>query len=78
MYDARLFEFIKTLVPSNRGKLEIMDVKNRFGKLRELQHELLEVWRTDAGSAEPVSDRHADRENSRQPRRPVRRGACRI
>jgi glucose-1-phosphate thymidylyltransferase len=50
MYDARVFDIIRTLRPSGRGELEITDVNNRYVEWGELQHEVLDGWWADAGT----------------------------
>jgi glucose-1-phosphate thymidylyltransferase len=50
MYDARVFEVIKTLEPSDRGELEITDVNNWFIRDGSMTFEVLEGWWTDAGT----------------------------
>jgi glucose-1-phosphate thymidylyltransferase len=50
MYDARVFEVIRTLEPSQRGELEITDVNNRYLEWSELRHRVLSGWWTDAGT----------------------------
>ncbi len=50
MYDARVFDFIRTLKPSRRGELEITDVNNWYLGKGELMCEVLEGWWTDAGT----------------------------
>jgi len=50
MYDARVFDFIRTLKPSRRGELEITDVNNWYLRRGELTCEVLEGWWTDAGT----------------------------
>jgi glucose-1-phosphate thymidylyltransferase len=54
MYDARVFEIISTLEPSQRGELEITDVNNRYIGWGELEHEILDGWWTDAGTVESL------------------------
>ena len=54
MYDARVFEIIKTLKPSLRGELEITDVNNSYAESGELAFEVLEGWWTDAGTVESL------------------------
>ena len=49
-YDARVFDIIKTLKPSERGELEITDVNNAYIEARQLTWEVLEGWWTDAGT----------------------------
>ena len=50
MYDERVFEVIETLVPSERGELEITDVNNWYVREGTMTHEVLEGWWTDAGT----------------------------
>jgi glucose-1-phosphate thymidylyltransferase len=50
MYDARVFEVIKTLEPSERGELEITDVNNWYIRDGSMTFEVLEGWWTDAGT----------------------------
>ena len=50
MYDARVFDIIKTLKPSGRGELEITDVNNEYIRCEEMTwSELPGEW-TDAGT----------------------------
>jgi glucose-1-phosphate thymidylyltransferase len=50
MYDARVFDAIRTLEPSGRGELEITDVNNWYLRRDALSHEILRGWWTDAGT----------------------------
>ncbi|TAJ23923.1 MAG: spore coat protein [Planctomycetota bacterium] len=50
MYDARVFEIIKTLEPSERGELEITDVNNWFIRDGSMTYEIIDGWWTDAGT----------------------------
>jgi glucose-1-phosphate thymidylyltransferase len=50
MYDARVFDVIRTLKPSGRGELEITDVNNWYLRRGELGFETLRGWWTDAGT----------------------------
>ncbi|HEX6937787.1 MAG TPA: sugar phosphate nucleotidyltransferase [Longimicrobiales bacterium] len=54
MYDARVFDIVKTLEPSARGELEITDVNNRYIEWGALTYERLEGWWTDAGTFESL------------------------
>lgn len=54
MYDARVFEIIKTLKPSKRGELEITEVNNAYINLHALSFDKLEGWWTDAGTFESL------------------------
>jgi len=53
-YDARVFDIIRTLKPSDRGELEITDVNNHYLRHGELTWNLLEGWWTDAGTFESL------------------------
>jgi glucose-1-phosphate thymidylyltransferase len=50
LFDARVFEIIRTLEPSARGELEITDVNNRYLEWGALRHHELSGWWTDAGT----------------------------
>jgi glucose-1-phosphate thymidylyltransferase len=50
MYDATVFDKIKTLVPSRRGELEITDVNNAYIREGSMTFSFLEGWWTDAGT----------------------------
>jgi glucose-1-phosphate thymidylyltransferase len=54
MYDARVFEIIKTLKPSERGELEITDVNNWYIQDGSMTFETLQGWWTDAGTFESL------------------------
>ncbi|MFI5280500.1 MAG: sugar phosphate nucleotidyltransferase, partial [Gemmatimonadales bacterium] len=54
MYDARVFEIIHGLTPSERGELEITDVNNKYLAWGELSHEIIDGWWTDAGTIESL------------------------
>jgi len=54
MYDASVFEIIKTLKPSGRGELEITDVNNAYIERGDLEWDVLEGWWTDAGTHESL------------------------
>ncbi len=49
-YDAGVWEILKTLVPSDRGELEITDVNNQYIREGRMEYEILEGWWTDAGT----------------------------
>jgi glucose-1-phosphate thymidylyltransferase len=55
MFDARVFEIIKTLKPSGRGELEITDVNNAYIESGELAYDVLKGWWTDAGTFESLA-----------------------
>jgi glucose-1-phosphate thymidylyltransferase len=50
MYDAEVFNIIRTLKPSGRGELEITDVNNAYIGRDEMTWDELEGWWTDAGT----------------------------
>ncbi len=54
MYDASVFEKIRTLKPSGRGELEITDVNNAYIREGTLTFGFLEGWWTDAGTFESL------------------------
>jgi glucose-1-phosphate thymidylyltransferase len=54
LYDATVFEMIKTLQPSGRGELEITDVNNRYIEKGLMTWDILEGWWTDAGTFESL------------------------
>jgi glucose-1-phosphate thymidylyltransferase len=54
LYDASVFEIIKTLKPSDRGELEITDVNNEYLRRGTLTHDILDGWWTDAGTFESL------------------------
>jgi len=49
-YDAKAFDIIKTLRPSDRGEMEISDVNNAYIDMGEMTYEILEGWWSDAGT----------------------------
>jgi len=54
MYDARVFDVIRSLEPSGRGELEITDVNNRYIEWGALRHHVMNGWWTDAGTIESL------------------------
>jgi glucose-1-phosphate thymidylyltransferase len=54
MYDASVFEIIKTLKPSKRGELEITDVNNAYIEQGNMHYDILDGWWTDAGTFESL------------------------
>ncbi len=54
MYDAEVFNIIKTLKPSRRGELEITDVNNAYIKQGKMTYDILDGWWTDAGLPETL------------------------
>jgi glucose-1-phosphate thymidylyltransferase len=54
MYDAKVFDIIRTLTPSARGELEITDVSNAYIKEGKMTYDILEGWWSDAGTFESL------------------------
>jgi glucose-1-phosphate thymidylyltransferase len=54
LYDARVFDIIRTLKPSGRGELEITDVNNQYLAWGELTYGYVDGWWTDAGAIESL------------------------
>ena len=54
MYDAEVFQIIKTLKPSERNELEITDVNNAYIERGQMTWNELEGWWTDAGTFESL------------------------
>jgi glucose-1-phosphate thymidylyltransferase len=50
MYDARVFDLIRSLEPSARGEYEITDVNNIYIDAGEMTFDTLSGWWTDAGT----------------------------
>jgi glucose-1-phosphate thymidylyltransferase len=50
MFDATVFDKVRTLVPSARGELEITDVNNAYIREGTMSFSFLEGWWTDAGT----------------------------
>lgn len=54
LFDQGVFNFIKTLKPSDRGELEITDVNNQYIEKGLMTWDILEGWWTDAGTFESL------------------------
>ncbi|MBV9240477.1 MAG: NTP transferase domain-containing protein [Acidobacteria bacterium] len=54
MYDATVFDIVRTLKPSERGELEITDVNNAYIERGNMTWEELDGWWTDAGTFESL------------------------
>lgn len=54
MYDAHVFEVIRTVKPSKRGELEITDVNNAYIRKKQLAFSFVEGRWTDAGTFESL------------------------
>ncbi len=51
MFDRRVFEYISSLQPSDRGELEITDVNNMYIRDGLMKYEVIDGWWADAGSS---------------------------
>ena len=51
LYDVRVFDLVRDLVPSQRGELEITDVNNHYLDAGELSHELAVGYWADCGES---------------------------
>ena len=54
LYDARVFDVIKTLKPSSRGELEITDVNNNYIRRGAMKYHIVTGEWTDAGTFESL------------------------
>jgi len=54
IYDSKVFDIIRTLKPSARGKLEITDVNNKYLKEGKMDAKILKGYWTDAGTFESL------------------------
>ena len=54
MYDAGVYDIIRSLKPSGRGELEITDVNNAYIQRDAMTWEELDGWWTDAGTFESL------------------------
>ncbi|MEW6758526.1 MAG: sugar phosphate nucleotidyltransferase [Acidobacteriota bacterium] len=55
VYDAQVFDLIRTLKPSARGELEITDVNNAYIQMGRMGYEFLKGWWTDAGTFDSLA-----------------------
>jgi glucose-1-phosphate thymidylyltransferase len=54
MYDAGVFDIIRTLKPSQRGELEVTDLSNAYIEKGTMTFDFLEGWWSDAGTFESL------------------------
>ena len=54
MYDGKVYDIIRSLIPSGRGELEITDVNNAYISRNQMTWEELDGWWTDAGTFESL------------------------
>jgi glucose-1-phosphate thymidylyltransferase len=50
LYDARVFDLIRLLIPSERGELEVSDLNNLYIEEGTMTFDVLKGWWTDAGT----------------------------
>lgn len=50
LYDNAVFEICETLIPSDRGELEITDVNNEYIRRGTMTYEIIDGWWADCGS----------------------------
>ena len=51
LYDAAVFDIVRTLEPSGRGELEITDVNNAYIAAGTMTYDILDGWWADAGAS---------------------------
>jgi glucose-1-phosphate thymidylyltransferase len=51
LYDAAVFDIVRTLKPSGRGELEITDVNNAYIAAGTMTYDILKGWWADAGAS---------------------------
>ena len=54
MYDGRVFDYARDLLPSSRGELEITDVNNAYVAAGDCRFDVLNGWWSDAGQFESL------------------------
>ncbi len=54
LYDNKVFNIIDTIIPSERGELEITDVNNAYIKINQLTFDFVKGYWTDAGAFESL------------------------
>jgi glucose-1-phosphate thymidylyltransferase len=72
LYDATVFDKVKSLVPSGRGELEITDVNNAYIREGTMTFSFLEGWWTDAGTFDSLLRAGQLVAQSRQPQATAR------
>jgi glucose-1-phosphate thymidylyltransferase len=74
MYDAEVFEIVRTLKPSGRGELEITDVNNAYVDRGHMEYDTIEGFWGDAGESIDVYYSvidHVREHGANKPARPV-------
>lgn len=54
LYDAAVFDIIKTLKPSQRGELEVTDINNAYINKNSMSFDVIDGWWSDAGTFESL------------------------
>ena len=54
IYDSKVFDIIKTLLPSNRNELEITDVHNEYIQQGKLEYSILQGFWSDMGTPQSL------------------------
>jgi glucose-1-phosphate thymidylyltransferase len=54
IYDSKVFDIIRTLIPSQRNELEITDVNNKYIEIGEMTYSIINGWWADAGTPESL------------------------
>ena len=56
IYEKTCFEYIKELIPSARGELEITDLNKIYMNKKLLNYKLINSWWIDAGTEDRISE----------------------
>ena len=56
VYDMSCFEYIRKLIPSNRGELEITDLNKLYLNQKKILFKVLSSWWIDAGTPERIEE----------------------
>ncbi|SFS60763.1 glucose-1-phosphate thymidylyltransferase [Marininema halotolerans] len=54
LFDSQVFNYVKKLVPSERGEFEVTDINNLYIQHSQLTFDVLQGWWTDAGTPESL------------------------
>ncbi len=73
LFDGRIFDIIKTLHPSARGQLEIVDATNAYIAMNEHDFRLVRGFWSDAGTFESLMQSSRWAEKRASPKRPKKK-----
>ena len=73
LFDGRIFDIIKTLRPSARGQLEIVDATNAYIAMNEHDFRLVHGFWSDAGTFESLMQSSRWAEKRASPKRPKKK-----